>query len=121
MLNRRSKGNAAEQSACQYLNKQGLSTLDKNFYSRSGEIDIIMKDKDTVVFVEVRFRKKGSIVSGLESVNHSKANKIIKTAQIYLQKNKYNQNTPARIDVVSVSENNGETTFEWIKDAIAAY
>ena len=51
-------GQAAEQAACSYLTRHGLTLIARNFHARQGEIDLIMLDKDTLVFVEVRFRSR---------------------------------------------------------------
>ena len=114
-----SKGKQGENIACHYLKKQGLKIIDKNFHSRFGEIDIILKDKDTVVFTEVRYRKNKDYGGPLESITPQKQDKIRKTALIYLQKNNGNMNM--RFDVLAICGENLEQTsqleIEWIKNA----
>ena len=114
------QGEDAEASCCDYLRAQGLRLVEKNYRCRLGEIDIIMLDKKTLVFIEVRFRKNDLFGGGLESITTSKQRKLRKTAELFLQKNSRYEN--ARFDVVAMS-NNVQTkdrqkfTFDWIKNA----
>ena len=115
------QGEDAEAACCKYLKSQGLRLVDKNFSCRNGEIDIIMLDKKTLVFVEVRFRKNDAFGGGLESITHSKQKKLRITAELYLQQN--NQHKNARFDVVSVSQNTQTKLnkqhyiFDWVTNA----
>lgn len=115
------QGEDAETACCHYLKSQGLKLVDRNFNCRLGEIDLIMTDKNTLVFVEVRFRKNDYFGGGLESITNTKINKLRKTAELYLQQN--NQYKNARFDVVSMSKNaqtmNNKQiyTFDWITNA----
>ena len=63
-----SKGQFAEQKACQFLQQKGLTLIEKNYRCRNGEIDLIMLDKDQLVFVEVRFRKNEDYGTAIDSV-----------------------------------------------------
>ncbi len=115
------QGEDAEIACYHFLKSQGLKFVDKNFNSRFGEIDIIMLDKKILVFVEVRFRKNNKFGGALESITHSKQNKLRRTAELYLQKNTRYEN--ARFDVVSMSKNTPvntgkqQYTFDWIPNA----
>ena len=115
------QGKDAEVACCNYLKSFGLKLVEKNFNCRLGEIDIIMTDKNILVFVEVRFRKNNNFGGGLESITMTKQKKLRKTAELYLQQN--NQYKNARFDVVSMStktqtsNNKQEYTFDWIKNA----
>ena len=115
------QGADAEHACCAYLKSQGLKLIQKNFRCTLGEIDIIMSDKNQLVFVEVRFRKNNNYGGGLESVTPAKINKLRKTAELYLQQNHQYKN--ARFDVVAMSKNTGTThskqdyTFNWISNA----
>ncbi len=84
--NKRDIGQNFEKMACVYLQKQGLKLKDKNANFRVGEIDLIMTDHDQLVFVEVRYRKDNQYGGALASVTVQKQQKLIKAAQIYLQK-----------------------------------
>ena len=113
-------GNDAELRACQYLNEQGLELIERNFHCRYGEIDLVMRDQQTIIFVEVRFRKADSLVDGAQSITTSKQQRIIRSASYYLQRHKFNETIPARIDVVAVTQGKDEHQFEWIQNAIEA-
>lgn len=116
---RRTIGQRAERIAEKYLKQYQLKTLQKNYHSRFGEIDIIMHDQDSIVFIEVRCRNNTNYGSGAETVTASKQQKIIKTAQVYLQQHPEYKNTPARFDVVSICNNKSENKadIDWIKNA----
>lgn len=105
-------GEAAEQLAEQYLQAQGLRLRRRNYRSPHGEIDLIMQDGTTLVFVEVRLRSNPRFGSGAESVDARKQLRLQRTAEHYLQRQ---SNTPAcRFDVVSL---NGRGDIHWIPDA----
>lgn len=78
------KGQAYEDIAYKYLSKRGMTLLERNFSCRFGEIDLVMRQHDTIVFVEVRYRAKASHGNAMESVHRSKQSKIIKAASIYM-------------------------------------
>jgi putative endonuclease len=115
------QGEDAEAACCSYLKSQGLKLVNTNFSCRQGEIDIIMLDKNMLVFVEVRFRKNDAFGGGLESITAAKQLKLRKTAELYLQQNRQYKN--ARFDVVSMSKNNQTSdnkqqySFDWISNA----
>ena len=70
------RGKSTEAFAEQYLIQQGLMPIDRNVHCRQGEIDIVMRDGDTFVFVEVKYRKNNHFGSAIESVSLAKQNKI---------------------------------------------
>lgn len=116
----RDRGHNAEQACCLYLQQQGLKLLARNYHGRRGELDLVMQDNNTVVFVEVRYRKHNAYGGGLESVTASKQEKLRITAEQYLQQETELKN--GRFDVVAMTgkvQNNGSDnyTFEWIKNA----
>ena len=116
----RERGQDAELACCKYLQQQGLKLLAKNYHGRRGELDLVMQDSNTVVFVEVRYRKNNNYGGALESITGSKQEKLRITAEQYLQQETALKN--GRFDVVAMSEkvqNNGPIiySFEWIKDA----
>ena len=113
-------GNDAEFRACQYLAEQGLELIERNFHCRYGEIDLVMRDQRTIVFVEVRFRQADSLVDGAQSITAGKQRRLVRSASYYLQRHKLNDTIPARIDVVAVTQGEGEHQFDWIKNAIEA-
>ena len=113
-------GQLAEDSACRYLQTQGLSLVERNYCCPRGEIDLIMKDNKTTVFIEVRYRRNTRFGSGAESVDRRKQDKLLATAAHYLQKNPKAAKSICRFDVVSLTMNNGEQTLDWIPDAFQA-
>lgn len=80
-------GNFGEMAVCKYLEKYGYTVLKRNYRIRGGEIDIIAYNSEIIAFVEVKTRKKGSMVSGFEAVNDRKKGLIIKTASDFCCKN----------------------------------
>jgi len=109
-------GQSAEQCASRYLTQQGLKLVTSNYRSRYGEIDLIMQDKDSLVFIEVRARKNQQYGSGAETIDSHKQQKIIKTAENFLQKNRRFANSPCRIDVISI-HSTFNPKIDWIKNA----
>lgn len=115
------QGEDAEAACCRYLKSQGLKLVSKNFSCPLGEIDIIMLDKNLLVFVEVRFRKNNNFGGGLESITSAKQLKLRKTAELFLQQNRQYEN--ARFDVVSMSKTRQswlgqqQYKFDWVTNA----
>jgi putative endonuclease len=113
-----SAGAVAEELAAIFLQKQGLVIRAKNYRCKLGEIDLIMQHADTLVFIEVRLRTHQAFAKAAESVTIRKQQKIIKTAQYYLQQYQLTDKVNCRFDVVAFGEN---STPEWIKDAFSAF
>ena len=97
-----SKGLLYEKVAQQYLEQAGLRTLTANYRSRFGEIDLVMRDGRTLVFVEVRFRKSSCHGSASESITRAKQQKIIKSAKLYLSQHNL-WHLDSRFDVIAIS------------------
>ncbi len=96
-----SLGHDGEMFAVNFLKNKGYQILFQNYHSRFGEIDIIAKDKGTIVFVEVKTRTNTLFGAPLEAITNSKLKKIIKTSQFYLTENRL-ENLPYRFDAVEV-------------------
>lgn len=109
------RGKDAEQFAEQLLLDAGCITLERNFSSAFGEIDLIMFHENTLLFVEVRLRTHPRFAQAAETVNTRKQLKIRQTAEVYLQKHPYN--CPCRFDVIAVSLNAQGFNAEWIQNA----
>jgi putative endonuclease len=109
------QGKKAEDFALDFLSQQKMTCITRNFYSKSGEIDLVMKDQEFLIFVEVRYRRSQTYGSALSTVDWRKQQKIIKTANYFLLKNPHYQTLPARFDVVGISGNSMQA--EWIKNA----
>lgn len=112
----RKTGDDAETRAQRYLEEQGLRTLERNYLCRAGEIDIIMQQRDTLVFVEVRYRKHARFGSAAESVTLAKQKKIIRAANHWLSRHK-RHNNPCRFDVLAITGEGETPRIEWITDA----
>lgn len=107
------RGTEAETRALQLLKRAGLRLEQRNFHTRRGEIDLIMRDGESMVFVEVRFRQSDAFGGALESITRSKRRRLIAAANAWLQQTRCR--APARFDVVTVTGDNGAP--EWIKNA----
>lgn len=81
------KGRLGEDAVCRLLLQRGHELIERNYHRRCGEIDIISKCGGFVVFTEVKARKRGSLVSGLEAVDFRKQAKIVRTADLWLSDN----------------------------------
>ena len=106
-----------EKTAETYLCARGLQLLQRNFSSRFGEIDLIMEDDRTVVFVEVKYRRNKSHGSGAEAVTLHKQNRISLTAAWYLALNPARAEQFCRFDVISIDPEKGEQGISWIRNA----
>lgn len=116
-MDRAARGKHFEMLARQHLEARGLNFIAENYRCRWGEIDLVMHDKSSLVFVEVRFRGRGSYLSGVDSIDLNKQNKLCRSAKHYLAR-KVRADTPARFDVVAISQSVDEQArFEWIKNA----
>lgn len=99
--NNREKGAVYEDKAALFLEKKGYQILEKNFYTRQGEIDIVAKDENCLVFAEVKYRKKDGLSSALFAVTKQKQKRLIAAAKIYLYVKKYRMDIPCRFDVIA--------------------
>ena len=102
-------GQLTEHYVIQLLKAKGLKFIQQNYYCRLGEIDIIMQDKETLVFIEVRLRTSTDYHSALESIDTQKQQKLTKTAEYYLQSHGLTDKVPCRFDVV---------TIDWMRNVI---
>lgn len=108
-------GQNAEDRALKFLLDKNLTFIERNYHCRRGEIDLIMEDNGTVVFVEVRFRKQSRFGTALESVTRQKQEKIIHAASHFLAHR--TNDKPARFDVVALSPKDNKLDIEWVKSA----
>lgn len=113
----RKTGQAAEFAAEKYLTKKGLRVIDRNYAAAGGEIDLIMRDGEVTVFVEVRFRKNAEYGSASESINLRKQQRIIRAATHYTQTNPKTLSAPCRFDTVTFNQTLSTSKMEWIKSA----
>jgi putative endonuclease len=116
-LNSRQSGARWEQTAESFLLGHGLKLLKRNFSSRFGEIDLIMEDEKTLVFVEVKYRQSSEHGSGAEAVTFHKQGRISRTAAWYLVKNPRRAEQICRFDVISIDPRKKDQGIDWIKAA----
>lgn len=110
-------GALAEQWAAQYLQRQGLKPVAQNYRSRFGEIDLIMQDGATLVFIEVRLRRHATFGGAAASIDARKQQRIIRTAQQYLAC--LARTPPCRFDAVLMDDAQGRN-MQWLKNAFDA-
>lgn len=112
-------GKGAESRAAQYLESEGLKIVERNFRTRYGEIDLIAREGDTLVFVEVRARRSAAFGGAAASITAAKRDKLTRTAQHYLTTLRA---TPrCRFDAVLLNGGaHGDAgAIEWIRDAFS--
>jgi putative endonuclease len=109
-------GARAEEAAMRHLSRAGLVPLVRNWRCRHGEIDLIARDGDTVVFVEVRMRRGPGLFGGAaESITFAKRSRLLAAARLFLSRMR---EAPCRFDVMLMDEADGER-IEWIRDAFS--
>jgi len=114
----RSIGKEYEEKALKYLENKGYKIIDKNFYIKGGEIDIIAQKNNWTIFIEVKGRGNNSFGSPSQSVNFIKQKRIIKTALFYLKKN-YIKMENIRFDVISIYKSGDKEEIEHIENAFS--
>ena len=112
-MNRRKTGSRYEQKAVDYLERRGITILERNYRCRSGEIDVIAEDERYLVFVEVKYRRDTKKGDPAEAVGFYKQRRIRNAAEYYLYCHQNRTYVPCRFDVVSIL---GEE-IRWIKNA----
>jgi putative endonuclease len=114
---RRRKGGRFEQLALGWLQARGLRLVQRNYRCKLGEIDLVMREREVLVFVEVRFRGLRSHVAACETVDSRKQRKLLRTARHFLLCNEALATHPCRFDVLGISEAGGLPHYEWIRNA----
>lgn len=120
MIHTRARGAGVEAAAREFLIGQGLRAVAANANYRFGEIDLVMLDGDTLVFVEVRYRRSSSFGGGAASVDAGKRRKLVKAAQAFLLAHRHHADAPCRFDVIDASGNPDAPVFQWLRDAFRA-
>ncbi|WP_461537783.1 YraN family protein [Spongorhabdus nitratireducens] len=110
----------SEDLALRYLCRKGLKLIARNYACRSGEIDLVMKDRQQLVFIEVRYRKDQKYGGALDSVTARKQQRIYKTAQHYLQQHNASSES-CRFDVIALEGSPTGPAISWIKDAFQSF
>ena len=117
MANTLQIGEATETAALQFLLRHGLSLITKNYRCQYGEIDLIMRDGNTLVFIEVRYRQHVQFGGSASSITAKKQKKIMNTALHFLQH--HQTDAASRFDVIAMSPSETKIpyTIDWIQNA----
>lgn len=113
MVNKRAVGLQKEKTAAEFLKANGLEILDRNYYFPGGELDIIARNGDYLVVVEVKYRSSLRYGNPAEAVTRAKQNKIILGTKYYCTERQISLHTPIRFDVIAICG----TKIHWIQHA----
>ncbi|HZP65279.1 MAG TPA: YraN family protein [Rudaea sp.] len=106
-----------ENAASAHLAAAGLEPLARNFTCRYGEIDLVMRTHEGIVFVEVRYRRRAGHGDGIASVGSAKRAKLVRAATMYLESHPQFADLPCRFDVIACSGTPERPRFEWLPNA----
>ncbi|MBU2710216.1 YraN family protein [Zooshikella harenae] len=116
-LSHRHRGSQHEDLALAFLKRQGLTLVQRNYAWKGGEIDLIMLDKTTLVFIEVRYRKNATFGAATESLTKSKQRKLINTAKHFLL-TQAKHNPACRFDLLAITGQTSSEQIDWLKNII---
>jgi len=111
-----SRGRDAEDLVCAYLKQQGLRLSTRNYRSPFGEIDLVMQEQNTLVFVEVRYRANTRFGTPAETVDTDKQARLRATAEHYLQNTPRASRKACRFDIVAVTGDGKSGNLSWLKN-----
>ncbi len=120
VTDRRSLGAAIEAAARDHLVDAGLRPVAANANYRLGELDLVMLDGTTLVFIEVRYRRDDRFGGGAASVDFRKQRKLVRAAQLFLQRHPRYADGPCRFDVVEADGDPAAPQLRWLRDAFRA-
>jgi len=109
-------GKIGEEEACKYLQSSNYKILDRNFLSQNGEIDIIAKNNEEYIFVEVKTRMSRNYGKPIDAVDKNKQKHIIDATKYYVYKNSL-ENQNIRFDIIEVYINKSNKLINHIKNA----
>lgn len=115
-----SVGARLEGAAEDYLKARGLATLMRNYRCRGGEIDLVMRQGEVIVFVEVRYRRSRAFGSAAESVDRRKQQRLLLAARHFLARHRIHDRYPCRFDVLALHGPQGALEVDWIEGAFSA-
>ncbi len=121
---RRQRGRTGEQVARAWLESRGMQCLNAGWRCRLGELDLVMRDGDTLVFVEVRARRAGSAINAITSIDAHKQQRFVRAARAWLSRHPAEAVLPARFDVIAFDADAiNKDTVQWLRDtlSVAAY
>lgn len=108
-------GRRAEDLAVAWLMRCGLQIIARNVRCPGGEIDVVAREDDVLVFVEVRYRRAHALVDPLSTITHQKRRRLVRAANAYLQAHPAHARCPQRFDVIAVS--GPVMPIQWVRDA----
>lgn len=115
----RARGAAIEQIAAQWLRQQGLTLITQNHSVKGGELDLIMRDGDILVFVEVKYRTSTRYGHPLETVTYQKQQRLVRAARLYIARG--GSSSPCRFDILAIIGKPPTLEFHWVKAAFDAF
>lgn len=116
----RATGAIFEQRACGALERAGLKLLARNYTTRYGELDLVMRDGDIVVFVEVRHRLHSAHGDAVASITATKQGRLVQTAELWLAAHPQHAQRTCRFDVVSYDGPADNAQMNWLRGAFEA-
>ncbi|MEO5559874.1 MAG: YraN family protein [Dokdonella sp.] len=123
-LGTRSAGARYEDIALAHLERAGLALIARNFSCRHGELDLVMDERNTIVFVEVRYRRGAGgargFGDGIDSVSASKRAKLVRAAAIFLSTQPRLAQRTCRFDVLAIAGDAAMPSLDWCKNAFDA-
>ncbi|MEA2118363.1 YraN family protein [Halovibrio sp. HP20-50] len=115
----RARGAAIEQIAAQWLCKQGLTLIAQNHHVKGGELDLVMRDDDILVFIEVKHRTTARYGHPLETITYQKQQRLVRAASLYLARG--GLSSPCRFDILAIIGKSPDLDFHWVKAAFDAF
>lgn len=116
----RARGRDAEDEALRFLESMGCALVKKNYRCRRGEIDLVMRDGDNLVFVEVRSRASDAYGGAAASIGRDKQRRLTAAARHFLMTHPRAARLPARFDVVAIAGSGAKDSPHWIRAAFDA-
>lgn len=116
-LSSRQRGTRAERQAERWLHRRGLKTLARNWHCRHGELDLVMEDQRSVVFVEVRQRVSDNYGGAIASVTGTKQRRLSMAASAFLASRPALAERDCRFDVIAINGNGRAAEMQWIQNA----
>lgn len=115
--NTRAAGARYEDVALDHLERAGLALIARNYSCRYGEIDLVMRERDIVVFVEVRYRRSREFGGGIDSVHAGKRAKLVRAARAFLADHPRLASAACRFDVLAIADAAGAPSLDWRRNA----
>ncbi|TVP50879.1 MAG: YraN family protein [Halomonas sp.] len=115
----RARGAAIEQIAAQWLRQQGLTLVATNHHVKGGELDLVMRDGDILVFIEVKHRTTTRFGHPLETVTYQKQQRLVRAARLYIARS--GLSSPCRFDILGIIGKPPDLEFHWAKAAFDAF